>query len=363
MTMRRLTRLWNSLDELPSAATDQRDWIVRLGDAWASAAQLLRRTGHLAHAVACPSPGGENCPRRVVRHPDGRIRAVCGDPDTICDSLDLTLDDIAILALDVAKLVGVIARTLSISGVPHHPRQGPVVHIGRHEVFAGRGIPVFLALTGPQVTDLLGPFCDVVAAEAPKLVLTPTVRSLTSEQRRYLDENSATLMALDDILIADTRHAIVAARPAEDLLSALRAEIEEAGSQGAAKRAWNLPPDARWEEMVIEFTAAEVINVVFRGETRRFEPEHLGMKSAKNGRPTLQWTLLQTIAVSGGRLSWQHPGAAQNVKKQKQQLKAKLHASFGISTDPIPWSERQQAYVAAFTARGDVLARGRARCP
>ena len=357
--MRRLTRFWNTLDALPDAATDQRDWVRRLGDDWASAALLLRRTGRFVEAVDCPSPGGENCPRRVVRLPNGRFRAVCGERPAVCDSLDLTRDEVAILALDVAKLAAVIVKALAVSGTPDHFGRGPVIHLGRHDIFVGRGIPVYLVLAGPLLSDSAEPFRAIAEAEPPKLGLVPTSGSLSAAQRRHLSEVGATLLALDDILVADARHFIVASRPVDELLAALRTEIEGAAGADLPTRAWDLPPDARWEEMVFEFTAAEVINVSFRGETRRFEPEHLGMKNAKSGRPTLQWTLLQTLAATGGRISWQDPGAASRVEKQKQGLKNKLVAAFGIGTDAIPWKKAEGAYVALFTIRGDVLDHGR----
>ena len=62
-----------------------------------------------------PVPGGAGCPRRVVRHDDGSIRAVCGDSPKVCDDLDLTRDDIAILGLDRPKLIRAIAVALSLS--------------------------------------------------------------------------------------------------------------------------------------------------------------------------------------------------------------------------------------------------------
>ena len=126
------------------------------------------------------------------------------------------------------------------------------------------------------------------------------------------------------------------------------------GSPGP-QRAWVLPPDARWEELAIDFVEREVINVRFRGETRRFEPEHLGMKNRKNGRPTLQWTLLQQLALAGGELDWRDRGATTSIKKQKQALSDRLKAAFGIEGSPIKWDEARSAYVARFVLRASGL--------
>jgi hypothetical protein len=152
--MRRLTRFWKALDLLPEAATDQRDWVQRLGPDWPAAAQFLRSTGRLTQAMDCPSPGGENCPRRVVHHPSGRIRAVCGEQPSVCDSIDLSLPEITILALDRAKLAKVIARVLALVGAPDRLEHAQLVYLGRHDVFAGRGIPAFLTLHTPRFLSL-----------------------------------------------------------------------------------------------------------------------------------------------------------------------------------------------------------------
>ena len=98
-----------------------------------------------------------------------------------------------------------------------------------------------------------------------------------------------------------------------------------------------------------------MINVRFRGETRRFEPEHLGMKNRKNGRPTLQWTLLQQMALAGGELDWRDRGATTSIKKQKQALSDRLKAAFGIEEDPSSGTRRGSAYVARFVLRASGL--------
>lgn len=360
MTMRRLTRLWKTLDALPDAASDQRDWVVRLGDEWSAAAPLLRRTGRLAEFVNCPSPGGADCPRRVVRHPDGRIRAVCGERPAVCDSLDLTKDDIAILALDRAKLAAAITKALTLADGASPPPSSAVFSVGRHDVYAGRGIAVFLALPGPRFGDSIEPFRDLAASPVPTLLLTPTSRSLGGTHERYLDGINVTRLALDDLLVADATHRIVGTRPAPELLAEMRNRILGEGDADEPVRAWSLPPDATWEQLAFEFIAAEVLNVRFRGETRRFEPEQLGMKNAKNGRPTNQWILLQSLAAADGQIGWGDSNAASTVKKQKQILIGKLQDAFGIAGDPIPWDTAKSAYVAKFAIRGDVIDRGQA---
>ena len=83
----RISKFWKTLDALTDAATDRREWASLLGDEFGCVVvnesgcplPLVRSTGTPATSIACPSPGGEGCPRRVVHHDDGTFRAVCGD--------------------------------------------------------------------------------------------------------------------------------------------------------------------------------------------------------------------------------------------------------------------------------------------
>ena len=119
--------------------------------------------------------------------------------------------------------------------------------------------------------------------------------------------------------------------------------------------AWRLPPDARWEEMVFEFTGPEALNIRFRGDTRLFDPQLLGMKRKRTGKPTSQWRALQGFAENDGEMSWSSPGAHPKVKKQKQLLSDKLVLAFGIADDPIEWDRRANAYRTKFKIRGTPL--------
>jgi hypothetical protein len=91
--------------------------------------------------------------------------------------------------------------------------------------------------------------------------------------------------SLSDSLGADDHGTLAGQHAPDDIF----APVHQSVTPGP-ELAWVLPPDARWDELVIDFVEREVINIRFRGETRRFEPEQLGMKNRKNGRPTLQWT-------------------------------------------------------------------------
>lgn len=353
----RTTRFWKSLDELTDSATDAREWRARLGPEWPVGGPLLRLTGMLATTIACPSPGGAGCPRLVVRHDDGSIRAVCGDSPKVCDDLDLTRVDIAVLGLDRPKLIRAIAGALSLSECSEASGSGPVIEIGTHDVHAGRGFPVFLVVPGPWFGDGIEPFTELAAVSGPSVLLTPTRSSLVAAATRYLDTLGITRLALADILIADDRRRLMAVQPVEVLFAELRAAIAGASDAADPDLVWPMPPDARWEEITIVFVADAVINVTFRAQTRRFEPDQLGMKDARSGKPSRQWSYLKMFALARGRLPVHPSKKIAGHQKQKQELSARLRSCFGIQDEPVP--VRGGDYCARFVIRGDALDQGK----
>ncbi len=355
----RISRFWNALDALTDAATDRCEWVDLLGDEFARVTPLLRSTGTLAASIACSSPGGDGCPRRIVHHDDGSIRAICGDSPKACKDLDLSRDDVTVLGLDRVRLARRVADALDLSNVPSKFDRRPVFRIGSHDVFAGRGFPIFLTVPGPRASENATPYDELVAIPGPKLLLTPTSASIPSTVAAVLDRAGFARLALNDVLIVDDDGRLRPSQPTEDLFADLRAQVERGTDSSSPDLAWQLPPDARWEEIGIRFIADEVVNVTFRGETRRFEPDGLGMKSAKDGRPKAVWTYLKVVALNGGRLPVHSAKSAETSKhqKQKQALSKVLRAEFGISDDPLPTVDGD--YVARFVANADDLQQGK----
>ena len=363
----RISKLWKALDALTDAATDRREWALLLGEEFCFLVAdepgcrlpLLRSAGTLATSTSCPTPGGEGCPRRIIYHDDGSIRAVCGDRPKACSDLDLNGKDVLIYGLDRAALARAVANAFNLSNRPTGPDRGPVFRIGSHNVFAGRGFPIFLTVPGPSPTEDVAQFDELVAHPGPRLLLAPTTSSIPAHLAAGLDRRGVARMALDALLDLDDRGQLRSARPMTEIFAGLRAQLAAGTGNSAAGLAWALPSDASWEEITIRFIADEVVNVSFRGETRRFEPDGLGMKSAKDGKPKAAWTYLKAFAMQGGRLPVHHAKSADTSKhqKQKQAVSKALRAAFGISDDPLPTVGSD--YVARFVLNADDLLQGK----
>ena len=204
-----------------------------------------------------------------------------------------------------------------------------------HQVAAGRGVPVVLlwARAPDQAAQAIAFL--VHAMDAPFAVATPTDRFVGAEARAAIRSAGGMHFLLCDAVGADDHGTLAGQHAPDDIFASVRQSVTP-----GPELAWVLPPDARWDELVIDFVEREVVNIRFRSETRRFEPEHLGMKNRKNGRPTLQWTLLKQLALAGGELDWRDRGTTTSIKKQKQALSNRLKAAFGIEEAPSSGTRR-----------------------
>ncbi len=358
MTLKPLARFWKSLDDIPDATTNRWEWSLRLKDELPAAECFLTSTGRRAKEIACPSPGGDGCPRKIVKHSDGRFRAVCGNRPAECDPLDVTAENVTCLAVDRKKLAAAVGTILNVPSAPGAQERGAVMLVGCHAVAAGIGIPVFLMIPGPMKEVSLE---NVPELDGQAAFVLPTINSVSHQFKTALKSSGHSILTLSEIGGVDDQHRLTGLRSPENLLSPLREKLLASQTSNASGRIWILPAEARWEDLRFEFTDSEVVNIRFRQETRRIEPEQFGMKSAKNGRPTVLWTLLWSIATRSGRLTWKDPKASTRVKKQKQLLSNRLTSLFGIQGDPIPWRNDQKAYVARFTICDSTPENGRVR--
>lgn len=328
-----LARFWKSLDEIPDAATSQREWCRRLKDEWEQARIFLKPLGILVKETECPAPGGDGCPRKIVQLDDGRFRAVCGNKPAHCDPVTLTSAEIACLTIDQRKLAAAVSKILSVNVETVRPR-GTQVFVGSHEVAAGLKFSVVLLVPGPTTEVSVADFAEF---DRPLAILVPTGASLTTEVTTAVKAAGHYVFALSEICTLDGEHRLIGIQSADVLLSVVREKLLATRKVPAAEPAWILPAGTRWENVTIEFTSKEVLRVKIRGQpTRRIESHQFGMKSKNSLKSTNAWALLRTIVEMGGDFTWHDPSKSGSIRKQKQILSQKLIKLFGIQDEPIP---------------------------
>ena len=326
MTTKPLPRFWKALDELSGAATDRRDWSLRLEDEFATAQRYLRKTGKLATAVECPSPGVDGCPRAVIKLSAGKYRAVCRSEVGQCDAVDLTGLDIAILDLDRRRLQEDLASIFCTQSSSPPAIRGQVVRLGQHAVAAGVGASV----------------------------LVPTGISLPPSTRARLSTGGHQVISLADVITVDAMGRMTSVQPVEVLLHTLRGRMQARLDEATPTVRIPLPPGTTWGQIAFRLTSTATVICNGPGiPGRQLDPGDLGMRSDKNNEPTLAWTFFVMLAEARGVLAPHSGQPIARVRKQKQTLSEQLRNTFGIDADPIVWDKRQRAYVTAFTVSDD----------
>lgn len=351
-----LDRFWTLLDELPRAAAARHDWKTELGQAYEVVEQFLRSSGKRALAISCPQLSGDGCPRRIIETEAGGIRAVCDSLFNRCNSVDLAREDAVVMGLDKTAIASRIGKALGLSTPRKAEIQSAVWHAGDRITAGGASVPVYLAVIDEEDADKTSIFETVVGGMQPSLLLVPTNYTLGAEQSGYLAKSSVTVRTVAE-LVSVAADGSFAARP---LAGRILGEMEDRAETliaRAPKRLWQLPQDTEWSMVKIDFISDEVINVSCGGPSRRFEPDQLGLKNKKNGKPKEAWFLLKQFGVSGGTLPLHEAKEPTKMEKRKQELSRALRDSFGIDSDPIKVIGGE--YQALFVASATGLSQGR----
>ena len=277
-----LSGFWTSLDRLPGASCARYDWKIMLGGAYASAEPLLKSTGKRAHAVTCPHLSGDECPRRITRTAAGIFRAFCENSPQQCDPLDLTQDDIIVLAPDKTVLTNRIGKALSLSGAKAPDPKAGVWHVGDRATENGARVPVYFAIVGAEDAEKTSIFAPVVAGMQPSLLIVPTAFTLSAEQSDYLAKSTITARPVHE-LIAVAKDGSFSATPLAERVFAEMESKATALTAGAPIRAWQLPPGTEWPKVRIDFISDEVINVSCDGKTRRLSQTNSVSRTRRTG--------------------------------------------------------------------------------
>lgn len=348
----RLTRFWTAIEDLNGAATSQCEWAETLGAEWTAAATLLRPTDKKAEDLVCRVGCIDGHMRRVVRLTDGRLRAECGNPSPICESVFLDEPDVNILALDPQKLAKALIRALDLMGEAEKARLGHAAFLGRLELSAGRGFPVFLYV--PQlVFGFEGEAFDPIAASpiGPRLVLVPTRRCMLSREVRRLDRHQATIMALDEMFRWDRHRGLLLIDDPATLFAHLIGTLEAA--EQVKPPGLTLPSKTQWSVISIDFDNPELATLRGPGVQRSISPADLEMVDNRTGKPVLAWLWLREFATQNGRM----PTGKNSVQKHKQLVSDKLRSFTGLETDPIEADDGY--YIAKFKLTAHGLTQGR----
>lgn len=311
--------------------------------------EFLTLTRDAASAVPCQRAGG--CYRQVIRHGPGDFVGVCSANPVRCDTQPLDRMDITIYRLNHDVFFDVLNSAIGADQAVESLGWAPGLwRIGSIALYADKSVPVFHSFARSVADIDRATHAISMRHPRPFLLFHPIASRAGSAAYETAERFKGKVLGVDDLLVifedgtVKSRRATMAG--IEEWIQSLIPESAKPGSEFK----FPTPPGAMWESIKMEFTADANLVVTCGSVSRVLEPEHLGMKNQRSGKPTAQWILLKAFSVQNGSIDWSRvPDADRDVrKKQKQELSAKLKKVFQISTDPITWNKKERSYVCRF---------------
>lgn len=121
------------------------------------------------------------------------------------------------------------------------------------------------------------------------------------------------------------------------------------------KASYQLPGNAVWESLDMQFIDGHVVRVTYPGkETKRFDFKDMGFVNERTMRPDMKWEMLRTIADLGGSLTNANKNWDRRFHRNiKYELNEGLKQFFGMTKNPIPRYTRRHGYTTLFVIQGD----------
>lgn len=191
-----------------------------------------------------------------------------------------------------------------------------------------------------------------------------TVSSIVEHMQPHLEAVSKiqfptlpTLPAIPSSLYYDEKDEIafpVLTRPIQDVRIVNHEDIAIAPTRQSYKyvtASYQLPGNARWESLEIQFVDGHVVNVSYPNmKSQKFDFKDLGFMNERTARPDMKWELLRLLASHSGSLTKEHWDGRFH-RNIKYELAEGLRQFFGMTTSPIPRYTRRNGYTTLFVIK------------
>lgn len=350
--MRPSRPIWEALRTIPGRRSALWTWRHLLGDTWPHFEPLLRRVGQVVVRLPCPGPHGDGCPRHVVTHDDGRVVAVCGDPDGQCDRLVLHKGDDVVLELDHQFLARALGQYLELKDeLLSLQLPNCVWQLGWYEPLAGEQFAVCLLLSASDdqvhqtAIRLRGHF------EKPFVLVVPLRKQAALETVDYLRGYQSRILYLEDLLGVEGG-AWSALPSTAGALDSFRNDVVGGSRFRKPEHRFPTPTGTTWKDVFIRFVDGHQIHIRAAGQSGVFAFTHMGMATMRKvgeNQPTKQWDLLSMVADGHGEYRWPRLETRKTLQKRRKRLANHLRTFFGIENDPFEDLPRRAGFKTRFT--------------
>jgi hypothetical protein len=287
--------------------------------------------------------GEIGCARLVVQMEDGFV-AVCTRESDLCETVELSREELRRVHVSLAALLEVVRRELRIVPPQRAASEatGPL-HLGEQGTSSPRD--VFLELH-PRPASL-APFL-ALREHAPRatLVLVPALASLASEVVvGHATGAKVEIDALGEALAV--RGGKIRAAPR---LRSARAPIAAVALVTGAPPATLVPRARQWAHLTILAIDKHTVLVKVGWRRQRLTYVDVGFAAKNSRQPTTQWLMLLAICAGHGEFKWQEFGSFGTAKTEVTRLRKRLSAAFGVDENPFHPFSYAQGWRARFQA-------------
>lgn len=330
---------WHKLSNLLGARGVKADW-TGFPD------KLLKPTNDLAETHPCFGRCGGYMD--VVKHGDGTYVGVCASG---CDKRALQKKDLIVYSPDFTTIFSGLGRAFNVNRAGHTEIDGmsSCWQIGEYNPVASYRFPV-VAMIEAQASRIERAIGQLAARlQKPFFILLPSAPSVTQSVQDVALRNSAKVFAYED-MIEFANDAIQVRSNATNILSDISAGWIKKTDTGSGER-YQTPAGAKWSDIVLEFTADEMITVSCKNQGhKQYSAEDFQMRDKRTKKPKKSWSFLKLLAIANGNMS---VNDIEKVKKTKQEVSANLQQLFQLlDDDPIEWSNEETSYKTKFIIRG-----------
>jgi hypothetical protein len=213
--MRRLTRLWQAIEQIPGLLAVPAVWAEKCGNEFDLLKPYLRPIDQVGSNFPCPYPSVRDCPRKIIDHGGGEYVAICRNLPKICLDVPLTAKEALLHELDLFAFLKPVLHASSIRSEAPRTRGHGVWSVGLSHRLSSLNQPIFfLVFAGAMafqsaVRDLL---LDVTGQF---VIMAPTNRHRTAGIQERLQARGIGYLCLEEQLLVDEENCFVSIDPLE----------------------------------------------------------------------------------------------------------------------------------------------------
>jgi hypothetical protein len=212
--MRRLPKLWRSLDRIAGQLAVPAVWEFESGEDFEFLRPHLRPTDMVGVRYPCPHRYGY-CPRKIVDYGDGQFAAICRDPHQSCERVPLTAREALLHELDLAAFLQPILRAASIRREEPKKRGHGTWSLGLSTRRSSMNQPAFLVIAHSAVAFESAVNDLLLDVPGQFLIVAPTNRHRRVQIQERLQARNIGYICLEEHVGVDESGCFISVDPVD----------------------------------------------------------------------------------------------------------------------------------------------------